>query len=463
VKEKKAYTATDLGGGDGGKGSVVHKLCALRRPHTVIKVGGTQGSHGVKTARGQKFNFSQFGCGTFDGARTFLSDRFVFSPVGLLREAHALRYEQGIHDPMALVAIDGRALVTTSFHGIASRLKELARGENPRGIVGVGVGEAYYDSLLYPDLAIRARDLARPDLRDRLAAARRQKLHDLALVFEMKFMDEDAELVKEEVALIRNDEFFNWVVEEFEQCAKVVKIVDDDYLGREILSRDGVIVVESSHGVLTDRFHGFHPHTTRLRTVPEVTSWSLLRENGWDGEVVRLGVTRSYQIRHGAGPLVVDDSKMAEALLPHEVGNPNRYRGKVRVGPLDFVALRYAKEVCGGNGAFDALAMTWFDSPMRLGAWEVCDRYNGSLEPRFFTKEGNIIVRRGEDNDQLWYQEALGRELQSLRPVITRYELPKDSTQESAIELVREIVSEKLGVPLRMLAFGPTELDEAIF
>ena len=65
MTEKKAYTVTDLGGGDGGKGGVVHKLCSLRKPHTVIKVGGAQGHHGVTTSRGEQFAFSQFGCGTF--------------------------------------------------------------------------------------------------------------------------------------------------------------------------------------------------------------------------------------------------------------------------------------------------------------------------------------------------------------------------------------------------------------
>ncbi len=463
MTEKKAYTVTDLGGGDGGKGGVVHKLCALRKPHTVIKVGGAQGSHGVTTSRGERFNFSQFGCGTFDGARTFVSDRFVLSPIGLLNEAHALRYEHGVGDPLSRIAIDSRALLSTPFHGIASRLKELARKENPRGIVGVGIGEAYYDSLHYPELAIRAGDVRRSDLRDRLAAVRKRKLEDLALVFEMRFMIEDAELVEEEIGLIRNDDFFEWTLEEFRRFAKEARIVDEDYLRREVFSRDGVVVVESSHGVLTDRFHGFHPHTTRLRTLPEITSWSLLRENGWDGEVVKLGVTRAYQIRHGAGPFVIDDPKMAEALLPEEVGKPNRYRGKVRVGPLDFVSLRYAQNVCGGPGAFDAMAMTWFDSPMRRGVWEVCDRYDGATDSRYFTPEGNIVVRRGEDNDQLWHQEALGKVLQGVRPVISRHELPRGQTQEGAIALAREVIAEKLGIPLRMLAFGPIEFEKAIF
>ncbi len=462
MAEKKAYTVTDLGGGDGGKGGVVHKLCSLRKPHTVIKVGGAQGHHGVTTSRGEQFAFSQFGCGTFDGARTFVTDRFVVSPLGFLNEAKELRYEHGIYDPLSLIAVDENALVTTPFHGIASRLKELARKENPKGTVGVGVGEAFLDAELFPELAIRAGDLKRPGIREKLRQAYAQKLCDLALVLETDYLADDVDAVQKQMDLMRTDGFLDWTVQVFEEFGKSVRIVDHDYLRREVLSRDGVIVVESSHGILTDRFNGFHPHTTRLRTLPEITSWSLLRENGWDGDVVQLGVTRSYQIRHGAGPLVVDDEKMAETLLPEEVGKPDRYRGKVRVGPLDFVALRYAKEVSGGEGTFDAVAMTWFDTTLRSGAWDVCHRYEGDLDPTYFTKEGEIIARYGEDDKQLWHQEGLTKALMSARPVITRHTIPGGS-KEGAIALAKELVAENLGIPLRMLAFGPTEQDKVIF
>ncbi len=463
MTEKKAYTVTDLGGGDGGKGGVVHKLCTLRKPHTVIKVGGAQGQHGVTTARGEKFAFSTFGCGTFNGARTFVSDRFVVSPLGLMNEARELRYEHGLHDPFALMAVDGNALCTTPFHGIASRLKELARMENPRGTVGVGIGEAYLDAERFPDLAIRMRDLKRPGLREKVYAAHTQKLHDLAHVFEMGFLSNDAELVKEQIDLLRNGELLKITLRVLEECGTHVDIVDDDYLSREVLSRDGIVVIESSHGILTDRFYGFHPHTTRLRTLPEITSWSLLKECEYDGEVVKLGVTRAYQIRHGAGPLVVDDPKMAEELLPDEVCRPDRYRGKVRIGPLDTVMLRYALNVCGGPETFDGIAVTWFDYVARLGSWKVCDRYEGSIDPTYFTQKGDIRVHHGDNNDHLWHQEALNRALSRCSPHVVEYPVHTGTTQGEQVELCSSVLKEQLGVPVRMIAFGPTENDKVIF
>src|SRR5215471_21595904 len=94
----KVYVVTDLGPGDGGKGGVVHAICNMMQPHIVIKRGGAQGSHGVRTSKGEKFNFSQWGCGTLEGIPTFLSAQMVISPEGLLNEAAALRYEHGIHN-----------------------------------------------------------------------------------------------------------------------------------------------------------------------------------------------------------------------------------------------------------------------------------------------------------------------------------------------------------------------------
>src|SRR6056297_1112515 len=122
---KKVYLVTDLGAGDGGKGGVVHKLAYSKRARTIVKVGGAQGSHGVRTAAGQSFAFSQFGCGTFEGVRTHLSHRIVIDPIGIMNEAMALRYEAGLHDPCSLLTIDESTLCNTPFHGIASRIKEL--------------------------------------------------------------------------------------------------------------------------------------------------------------------------------------------------------------------------------------------------------------------------------------------------------------------------------------------------
>lgn len=159
MKKKQLFIITDLGGGDGGKGGVVHKVCSVKKAHTVVKVGGAQGSHGVRTLNGQSFNFSQFGCGTFEGVRTHISDLMVIEPYRLLKEAEQLKYEWAIHNIFDYLTIDENALCVTPYHSIASQLRELDRKDHPKGTIGTGVGETFYDAEIYPELAIRAKDI----------------------------------------------------------------------------------------------------------------------------------------------------------------------------------------------------------------------------------------------------------------------------------------------------------------
>lgn len=446
----KIFVVTDLGPGDGGKGGVVHKVCKMTNAHTVIKVGGAQGSHGVRTSRGEKFNFSQWGCGTFEGIRTHLSPRMVISPEGLLNESDALRYQCGVHDPFDLLTVDQRALCATPYHGIASRLKELVRGKNPRGTIGTGVGEAHRYMSKFPKLAIYAADLASDHIKDRLADVRAQIRSDLRPIINGEFLPEDRDLVDEEVEHLGDDDYLDFVADRFREVSRRATIVDIDYLRREVLSQDGVAVVESSHGILTDREYGFYPHTSALRTLPCFTH-AMLRDADYGGKIVNLGVTRAYAIRHGAGPLPTADPEMAESLLLGSHKNENRYQGKIRVGPLDLVLLKYAIEVCGGSEAFDGLAITWFDQVQASGVWYLCDRYSDLDQ---------ISIWCEEFGDQQKYQEALGKKLFSSHPEIKCIEFAQSAGRDELFSLCDDTLQCKLGIPVRMVGFGSTELDK---
>lgn len=455
----KVYTVTDLGPGDGGKGGVVHAVSKMMRAHTIVKVGGAQGSHGVWTSTGQHFAFSQWGCGTFEGTRTYLSSRMIVSPEGLLNEANALRYECGIHNPFGLLTVDRRALCATPYHGIASRLKELARGEDPRGTIGTGIGEAYRDAQLYPELMIVAGDLTGPRLRDQLAAVCQHQRRELATVIQTGFLPTDRDTAEREIHLLNDDGFLDYVVQRFEQIGRLATIVDDDHLGRVILARDGIVVVESSHGVLTDHYHGFHPHTSAIRTLPCFTH-AMLKNAGYGGEIVNIGVTRAYQIRHGAGPMPTADRCMVDRLLPGSHKDDNRYQGRVRVGPLDLVMLRYAIAVCGGWSVLQGLALSWFDQIQVNGSWDVCTRYNGTEDRTYFTPSGDIVVRRGEDEAQLDHQQQLGQHLLRCQPEIDHHPISPEAERGALYALGDNLLREHVGIPVRMISFGPTERDK---
>lgn len=447
----KIVIVFDLGPGDGGKGGVVHKLAQHHSAHTVIKVGGAQGSHGVSSGRNE-FAFSQWGCGTFEGVKTHITPLLVASPVGLLNEADALRYH-GLTDAFDLLTIDERTICATPYHGIASRLREIALGDNPRGTIGSGVGQAYRDSQQHPELTIRASELA-GDLRAKLSEVRDYQIAALDGILNCDFLEDDQGILAEEVGLLKDDGFLDFTVEQFRKVGSLANVVDSDYLSHGILGKSGVAIVESSHGVLTDNHYGFSPHVSAIRTLPSFTR-RMLEDAGYDGEIETVGVHRAYSIRHGAGPLPTTDPEMTESLLPGSHKEDNRYQGKVRVGPLDLVLLRYAIDVCGGRDSIDGLAITWFDQIAINGRWHLCNRYKESTE-QFFTADGRI--RMGESAD---YQRDLCSALFECEPELTTFDSLPDSREE-LFRLCNDELRDKLGIPVNLVSFGKTEHDKLL-
>jgi adenylosuccinate synthase len=460
MEKKQLFTVTDLGGGDGGKGGVVHKVCVVKKAHTVVKVGGAQGSHGVRTSAGQSFNFSQFGCGTFEGVKTHISNLMVMEPYRLLAEANQLRYGWGIHNIFDYLTVDENSLCSTPYHNMVSQLKELLRKDNSRGTVGTGVGEAYLDAQIHPQTAIYAKHLNQPNLALRLRCVQNQKIEELEhLLFDKDaFLPEDRKLATNTIELLYDPNFTDRILETWSQLTKAITVVPSDYLGKNILSKPGTVVVESSHGILTDRYYGFHPHTTKLRTIPQGTI-DLLKEHNYDGEIFKLGVTRGYQIRHGAGPMVTESPELLESLLPGSNKDENRWQGKVRVGSLDLVALQYAIDVCGGPSFFDGLAISWFDQIQVVGRWDICKEYDGAIDSNFFSPNGGIKVRRGCDEKQLQYQEQLGELLRNCCPKITSYNVAS-KTQGDLIQLCSQVLEGEFRIPVAMISFGSTEKDK---
>lgn len=449
------YVVTDLGVGDGGKGTIVHAVASAQRAHTIIKRGGAQGSHGVQTSRGETFAFSQWGCGTFEGIPTHLSREMVVSPEGLLNEAAALRYEHGITEIFDLLTVDEDALCATPFHGIASRLIELARGDNARGTVGTGVGDAYRQRVRQPDIAITAKDLRGSGLRQKMAAIRDEIQMRLDPILTSEFLAQDRERAAREIALLFDDGFFEYVVDRFATAGRQANIVSRDYLGEVILPKAGVAIVESSHGILSDREYGFHPHTSALRTMPEFTE-VMIREAGFEDRIVHLGVTRAFAVRHGAGPMPTVDMEGEPPVLSDQADDENRYQGKVRTGPLDFVLLRYAL-AASAPIPFDGLAVTWCDQPRRNKRWSWSTEYEAVDDPMYFTLNGDVRVAH---HPTPMRQQALGDRLSVRRPIVTH--TPVDPTVDTATfsAHVAQVVESKTGVPVRMTSFGPTERDK---
>lgn len=460
MARKKLFTVTDLGPGDGGKGGVIHKICCQTKAHTVLKVGGAQGSHGVRNSKGQNFNFSQFGCGTLEGANTHITDLMIVEPFGFMCEGQHLRYDFGIQEVFDMITVDERALCITPFHTYESQLQELSRKNHPKGTIGIGAGVAYADSQKYPELAIHVKDLIDWNLKTKIAKIQEQKIANLKNYLNVSgLFKEDKPIAKVILEKLSDPSFPDKVALEFQKMGKAIRVVDNDYL-KKLLSKDGTIVVESSHGVLTDYYYGFYPNISRLRTTPHKV-WNLIEELGYDGEVFKLGVCRAYAIRHGAGPLVTEDEKFTNELLPESHKEDNRWQGKVRAGPIDFVALRYAINCCGGKDAFDGLAITWLDQIINFGKLLTCNRYDNATNSELFHENGEIKVKHEVNDAKLHHQEKLNKALTQCKPIT---ELSySDNNAAELIKFCKTEILEKLGIPVRMISVGMTEKEKILF
>jgi len=424
---EKIYIVTDLGPGDGGKGGIVHSLAHKYDASVIIKRGGAQGSHGVRTSRGESFNFSQWGCGTLEGIPTFLSEQMVIMPVGLKNEAEALQ-ELGVDSPFLLISADPYCICATPYHKIASHLEELKLGDKPRGTIGSGVGQAYrmYEELgwaftIYAHELIHKHVVFSKLFNQRAEYQRRYRNYpkDNGLAV-------DAPLIAEELELLYDDGYLEFSVDLFMEIGEKLR---QETLSDVLEKENGVAIVECSHGVLTDAETGLRPHVSAIRTLPKFTV-VMLKKAGFEGEIVNLAVHRAYEIRHGAGPMPTYDEAFTKQMLPGSHKAENRWQGIVRAGPLDFNLLRRAVRACSDT-PFDGICVTWFDQVLATGRkWSLCEAYN-----KFAGDE----------------------------PIIHDLPIEKPISKRELFELVDKVFQDKLDIPLSILSVGPTELDKIYF
>lgn len=438
----------DLGPGDGGKGGVVHYYTTHHSAHTVLKVGGAQGSHGVSTEK-HDFAFSQWGCGTLENVPTFITSNFVVCPDSLISEAKAL-ISLGISDVYELMTVAELCLCSTPYHGLTSRIKELLLGNNPRGTIGSGVGQAFRRNHTNHGLSLRMMDFKKgiDHVKRKLSRIRACEKDIVQYLSTDCLLPSDVDDYNLERSLFDDDGFFEFILESYKDVIRNINVVNEGQHLNNIFKLDGYAVVENSHGILTDSAVGLNPHTSALRTLPQFTR-HLLRYNGYTGPIKNIGVHRAYSIRHGAGPLPTDDPGIY--LLPGSCKDENRYQGKVRVGALDFVLLRYA---CSHvSGALDGLAITWFDQVIRNGHWNICNEYSNT-DDSFCSPCEIMPIYSGFDNSKI------AKSLFNVIPAIETVNLPESITDQ--FELCCKIIHDKLKVPVDLVSFGPMDSHKLV-
>lgn len=403
------YIVTDLGYGDSGKGTTVDFLARQGNSLVVRHNGGPQAGHNVVLPDGHHHEFSQFGSGHFAGASTFLSKHMLINPADMLYEAEHLG------NPWRSLSIDMEAKIITPFHVALNRVKSYARGES----CGRGIGELMRQDIDRPDLTIRVKDLMFTNLAFVKLEGRLQALRE--------YLGLDAPDGPESVAF-RGDwdaesligMYHNW-------RAMGWYAVDGGWLGEQGKNYDHLIF-EGAQGVLLDESHGFHPYTTWSTTTHD-NALSLLNEIDYfepGHDVTRLGVTRAYMTRHGAGPFVTEDPSLSYS-EPHNT--TGTYQGAFRQGHLDLGALKYAIEACGG---IDGLVVTHLD---RSDVWRYCDSYR---------------IKVHHDHDL----ERQGRQTNNLFNIRPWYSQSSHTNTEGLLGTLADIA------PIHIISHGPTHADK---
>lgn len=460
-EKKQAIFIADLGFGDAGKGTITDFLarhCAA--PLVVRYNGGPQAAHNVVDATGRHHTFSQFGSGTFvPGVRTLLSRFMLLNPLNMLKEARHLD-TCGVPDALKLVLFDRRALVITPFQRALNRLREIARGAKRHGSCGEGIGECMADALADEKTALRVGELTeRTTLNKKLRLLLAAKAEEFA---KLQACLPQTESVRQEGRVFTDPRCIEDCIDVYRFFAQCVEIVDEANI-QALFEQTGTLLFEGAQGVLLDENYGFAPYTT-WSTTTFANAETLVRENAYAGQILKLGVTRVYATRHGAGPFPSEDPALANLLPePHNVWND--WQRDFRVGFLDFVATRYARDVVG---QLDCLAVTHVDCLAQVPEWRVCTAYHyyGSQQDLadYFQQSGSHItalrVRRPAD---LEHQEQFTRRLQLCTPVYQTV-IPREYVSQASIGHAEylALIEKQLATPIAITSYGPTAEDKCL-
>jgi adenylosuccinate synthase len=391
----------------------------------------------------------------------------LIMPTTLVVEGEALR-QKGCADWLQRLTMDPAAHLVTPWHSMLCRVKELCRGGDRFGSVGLGVGEAVKDRASNPE-SLQLSDCFDGTVLDRkLLSLRHEKISACEALIRESGVPEARDLVDQMLrqhSFSRLQQFYRRFAEKVQDRL----VADEDVL----LNEPTPVVLEGAQGVLLDPVVGFPPYVTKSDSTFAGAFEFVRRAGVKDVPVECYGALRCYATRHGMGPLPTETPEVAVHVRePHNADNP--WQGKFRFGSFDLVLARYAVKVSGG---VNALAISCLDQVAALPKFQVVKSYwyTGSLatleldELCTWTWDGGRIkvldlkTGTGDPSSRTELLERC-RPADTLEMATWNCKGPLASINDvplSCREFVDLLSSEAgLGIPVRLLSAGPTEADK---
>jgi adenylosuccinate synthase len=411
--------------GDEGKGKIVDWLSS--RADVVVRFQGGHNAGHTLVIDGVEYKLHLLPSGIVrKGKVSMIGNGVVVDPWALLKEIGDMRAKGVEITPETLVLAENANLILP-VHQTMDKAMERARGNNPIGTTGRGIGPCYEDKIARR--GIRVCDLRDPDVL-------RQKL--ISMMFH-----HNALLKGLAAELIDVEEVYNGLMavapEVLGYAGVVWKALDEAHrAGKKIL-------FEGAQGMMLDVDHGTYPYVTSSNIVASQAATGSGVGPSQVGYV--LGITKAYTTRVGSGPFPTElTDEIGEFLgqKGHEFGTTTGR--KRRCGWFDAALVRQSVKLSGIHG----ISLTKLDVLDGLKEIKICTGYtlNGktidyipagqaeqaALEPIYETMEGWSETTRGARS---WAQ------------------LPA-----AAVKYVKH-VEELIGAPVSMLSTSP-ERDDTI-
>ncbi len=411
--------------GDEGKGKIVDWLSS--RADVVVRFQGGHNAGHTLVIDGVEYKLHLLPSGVVrENTISIIGNGVVVDPWALLKEIDAIRAKGVDINPQKLMLAENAPLILP-IHPVLDQAMERARGNQPLGTTGRGIGPAYEDKVARR--AVRVCDLRDTELlKEKLE---RMMFHHNALLRGLGQEEMPPQEILDKLLEIRD--------EVLAYSAVTWKVLDEARrAGKKIL-------FEGAQGTMLDIDHGTYPY---------VTSSNIVAAQAAIGAGIRLdavhyvlGITKAYTTRVGSGPFPTEQLNDVGAYLGergHEFGTTTGR--KRRCGWFDAVMVRQAVKLGGIHG----IALTKLDVLDGLDELKICIGYelNGK---------------------QIDYFPAAQADQAKVVPVYETVEGWKESTRgartwgalpAAAVKYVRHI-EELIGAPVTLLSTSP-ERDDTI-